>query len=131
MTQKNDECCKVCRCVQWCVSSGFRKRCKYNQTGDQYTMPRQVGDTMSFSGGAEVTPTVTVQRFVMPGSLHHADVNFRIHQGDRYIYLSPETMKAILEWYGGETDCCEGCKEPFTAKDIDGGRCISCGRSIT
>jgi len=63
-------------------------------------MPRQVGDMMSFSGGAEVTPTVTVQRFVMPGSFHNGDVNFRIHnQAGQTIHLSPETMKAILEWY--------------------------------
>jgi len=29
-----------------------------------------------------------------------------------------------------EPDKCEGCGEPFTRKDIDGGRC-SCGRMIT
>jgi len=30
-----------------------------------------------------------------------------------------------------EPDKCEGCNEPFTRKDIDGGRCLSCGRMIT
>ena len=64
-------------------------------------LPRQVGESMSFSGGAELTPTATVARFVSPGSMHHADVNLRIHQGDRYVNLSPETMAAILKWYEG------------------------------
>lgn len=28
-------------------------------------------------------------------------------------------------------DECKGCGEAFTQKDLDGGRCISCGRMIT
>jgi hypothetical protein len=32
---------------------------------------------------------------------------------------------------GEERDCCEECGEEFTEKDIDGGRCLSCGRMIT
>jgi hypothetical protein len=58
---------------------------------------------MSFTGGSEVTPTVTVARYVMPGSLHNGDVTLRIDQYGRYVYLSPETMKEILKWYGEET----------------------------
>ena len=26
---------------------------------------------------------------------------------------------------------CKGCGEPFTRKDTDGGRCLTCGRSIS
>ena len=58
---------------------------------------------MTFTGGAEVSPTVQVSRFVSPLSLHHGNPTFLIKQGeDRFVFLSPETMKAILKWYEGE-----------------------------
>ena len=58
---------------------------------------------MCFDGGAELSPLVTVARHVEPGSMTNGDVNFRIKQGERIVFLSPETMKDILEWYGEET----------------------------
>lgn len=78
---------------------------------------------MTFTGGAEVSPTVQVSRFVSPLSLHQEsriaviatvskrsnhleillDALLLIKQGeDRFVILSPETMKAILKWYEGE-----------------------------
>lgn len=66
-------------------------------------MPRKiVGDSVAITGGAEVTPTVTVQRFVMPGSINNGNITLRIDQYGRYVYLSPETMRDILKWYEGE-----------------------------
>ena len=68
---------------------------------------------MTFTGGAEVSPTVQVSRFVSPLSLIRKSDPLRrrilellrllIEQGeDRFVILSPETMKAILKWYEGE-----------------------------
>ena len=34
---------------------------------------KPIGSVMSFSGGAEDTPSVRVQRYDCPGSLHHGD----------------------------------------------------------
>jgi hypothetical protein len=65
---------------------------------------QKIGSTMTFTGGAEVSPTVQVSRFVSPlGRFHYGDPTFLIKQGeDRFVILSPETMKAILKWYEGE-----------------------------
>lgn len=63
-------------------------------------MPRKVGDKMLFSGGAEHTPAVTVDRFRDPGSMHSGEITFKIEQGmGHHIFLSPGTMRAILKWY--------------------------------
>lgn len=70
---------------------------------------RKVGDKMSFTGGAENTPTVTVARFQSPDSLNTGELQLRIKQEqprrDNYsgcayetVCLSLETMKEIIEW---------------------------------
>lgn len=62
------------------------------------TIQRKVGEQMSFTGGAEDTPLVTVSKFIRPFSLHHGDKMLTIEQNGVCILLSPETMKAILHW---------------------------------
>ena len=61
-------------------------------------MNRKLGDQMSFTGGAEHTPKVTVARWPVTG-MHYGDRTFLIEQEGHIIFLSPETMKAILQWY--------------------------------
>jgi hypothetical protein len=63
------------------------------------TIGRPVGESMSFSGGAEETPTVRVVKYFCPGSLHHGEKTLVISQEGESIVLSPGTMQAILEWY--------------------------------
>jgi hypothetical protein len=63
---------------------------------------RKVGDRMAFSGGAEDTPIVQVTRFISDGfesSMNDGDTTLQIHQGNKMIQLSPETIQDILDWY--------------------------------
>ena len=60
---------------------------------------RSLNESMSFTGGAEVTPTVRVVRFQCPGSLNNAQPSLLIEQGDHAVMVSPETLRAILDWY--------------------------------
>jgi hypothetical protein len=62
-------------------------------------MPKSIGDSMSFSGGAETTPTVSVETYRCPGSMNDRDPTLRIFQENVSIVLSPATMQAILDWY--------------------------------
>lgn len=63
---------------------------------------RSQGESMGFSGGAEVTPIVKVTRFRAPGTMHDNDPTLQITQGNQSIQLSPGTMQAILAWYNKE-----------------------------
>jgi hypothetical protein len=40
------------------------------------------------------------------------------------------SIEAVMGEPHSADEKCEGCGEPFTHKDIDGGRCLSCGRMI-
>ena len=60
---------------------------------------KKPGETMMFTGGAEETPCVMISTHHAPGAMTHNDPTLVISQGDRLVRLSPETMKAILEWY--------------------------------
>jgi hypothetical protein len=60
---------------------------------------RNLHDKMSFTGGAEATPTVEVVRFHCPGSLHGGDRSLIISQEGESVMISPETMQSILDWY--------------------------------
>jgi hypothetical protein len=60
---------------------------------------RKVGERCAFSGGAEHTPIVRVVRFQEPRSLHNGDKSLAIIQNGQTVLVSPETMKAILDWY--------------------------------
>ncbi len=72
---------------------------------------RKVNESMHFTGGAELTPQVTVGKFFCPGSMNHGETNLQINQecymtnGDgirtitnQSVSLSIETMKAIIAW---------------------------------
>jgi hypothetical protein len=85
---------------------------------------------MQFTNGIDMGPVTATMARGGKG-LGGGNEYIIIQQDDESVMIAPEALAAILEWYEGEVDCCEGCKEPFTAKDIDGGRCISCGKSIT
>lgn len=67
---------------------------------------RKVGERISITGGAEQTPTVIVDQFNEPGSLHNGDKTLLIVQGDRTarvaVTLSLETMKQIITWAESE-----------------------------
>ena len=65
-------------------------------------MKRLVNECMSFTGGAEPTPTVTVVRYRCPGNLNNGEPSLLIEQGGRTVMVSPETLTAILNWYQGE-----------------------------
>lgn len=47
-------------------------------------------------------------------------------------YLTGEGVTLSVQRYDADVnvDSCGGCGEPFTEKDIGGGRCLSCGRMI-
>jgi hypothetical protein len=60
---------------------------------------RNLNERMSFTGGAEVTPTVSVVHFRCPGSLNNNQPSLRIEQEDQAVTVSPETLRAILKWY--------------------------------
>lgn len=64
---------------------------------------RKIGDSMAFTGGAEITPVATVSRYYMPGSMNNGDKVFEITQETsrgtvQTVMLSPQTMEAILKW---------------------------------
>jgi hypothetical protein len=60
---------------------------------------RKLGESIHFTGGAEVTPRVEVSRFYSPDSLNHMDKTLNIQQGHAMVQLSPATLKAIIEWW--------------------------------
>lgn len=62
-------------------------------------MSRKLGESITFTGGAEVSPKVEVTRFYAAGSLNHMDRTLHIQQGHAAVQLSPATLKAILEWW--------------------------------
>jgi len=65
-------------------------------------MAKELGEGVLFTGGAELTPEVTVVPFHSPGSLNHGRKTLMIAQGKNAVTLSPETMESILEWYNEE-----------------------------
>lgn len=60
---------------------------------------RNLHDKMSFSGGAEATPTVEVVKFRCPGSMNNGDRTLIIEQAGESVMISPGTLQAILDWY--------------------------------
>lgn len=62
-------------------------------------MSRKLGESIHFTGGAEVTPRVEVTRFYSPNSMNHQEKTLMIQQGHAAVQLSPATLKAILEWW--------------------------------
>ena len=60
---------------------------------------KNLHDKMSFTGGAELTPTVEVVKFRCPGSMNDGDRAIIIEQGGESVMISPETLQAILNWY--------------------------------
>jgi hypothetical protein len=62
-------------------------------------MSRKLGDSITFTGGAEVSPKVEVTRFYSPNSMNHMEKTLHIQQGHAAIQVSPATLKAILEWW--------------------------------
>lgn len=60
---------------------------------------RKVGDCVLFTGGAESTPEVSVERYRHPFSLQDGENTLRIAQGDSSVVVSPATLQAILDWY--------------------------------
>ena len=64
-------------------------------------VPKAVGESTMITGGAEITPKVTVKKFEMPASLHNGDDTLLIEQSGQAVHLSPDTMQAILDWYYG------------------------------
>jgi len=60
---------------------------------------KKIGDSCSFTGGAEETPKITVQRYRKPGSLQGGDLTLKIEQNGQTVCLSPGTMLDILAWF--------------------------------
>ena len=61
---------------------------------------KKVGDSCSFTGGAEETPKITVERYRKPGSLQSGALTLKVEQNGQTVYLSPGTMLDILTWWG-------------------------------
>ena len=62
---------------------------------------KKVGDSTMITGGAEITPKVTVKKFEMPASMNDGDDTLLIEQSGQAVHLSPGTMETILDWYYG------------------------------
>jgi hypothetical protein len=67
---------------------------------------RHIGESMAFTGGAEIPPRATIIRYYMPGSTLNSDKAFEIIQETargtvQTVILSPQTMEAILKWGAG------------------------------
>lgn len=60
---------------------------------------KKVGDSCSFTGGAEETPKVTVEQYRKPGSMQDGDLTLKIEQNGQTVCLSPGTMLDILTWF--------------------------------
>lgn len=64
---------------------------------------RKIGETIVITGGAEISPQVTVTQHYMPGSLNNGDKSFEIVQETfrgsvQTVILSPQTIEAVLKW---------------------------------
>ncbi len=59
---------------------------------------RNIGETISITGGAEVTPRFAVTRHYMPGSMNNSHKALEITQDGKQIILSAETMAEALKW---------------------------------
>ena len=59
---------------------------------------KQPGDKVGFTGGAESTPLVEVGKCPWAGN-HNGEPILSIEQDGRFIVLSVQTMREILNWY--------------------------------
>ncbi len=60
---------------------------------------KKVGDSCSFTGGAEETSNVTVEQYRNPGSMRYGDLTLKIEQNGQTVYLSAGTMLDIQAWF--------------------------------
>jgi hypothetical protein len=65
---------------------------------------RKFGEKMGFTGGGEIAPFVEVRANPERG-MHYAELGLLIQQNGQThneVFLSPQTMRAILAWYEGK-----------------------------
>ena len=62
---------------------------------------KKLGETMMFTGGAEITPKVKVVRSSHLGCEHEQVLDIEQGMGG-IVNISPDTLRAILKWYDSQ-----------------------------